>query len=80
MELWYRSDATHARIEGLVKRGLLHGRTDVAEWLVPGREEVSASPNGYIVSFVPLHERGFTTPLTRSFGGCCTTTKSSCNT
>ena len=62
MESWYCSDITHARMEGLVKRSLLHGRTDMAEWLVPGSEEVLASPDGYAVSFAPFHERGFTVP------------------
>ena len=38
MDSWYHSDVTHACMEGLVKRGLLRGRTDVAEWLVPSHE------------------------------------------
>ena len=62
MESWYRSDITHARMEGLIKRGLLRGRTEVVEWLMPGREEAPAPPNGYIVSFVPFHEHGLTIP------------------
>ena len=33
METWYCSDVTHARMEGLVKRALLHERTDAARWL-----------------------------------------------
>ena len=57
METWYHSDVTHARMEGLVKRGLLRGRTDAAEWLVPGREDASAPPDGYIISFAPFHEQ-----------------------
>ena len=48
-------------MEGLVKHNLLCKRTDTAEWLVPGREEVSAPPDGYVVSFTHFHERGFTT-------------------
>ena len=47
-----RSDVTHTRMEGLVKRGLLHGRTDMAEWLVPNHKEVSAPPDGYIMSSI----------------------------
>ena len=62
MDSWYRSDVTQARIEGLVKRGLLHGRTDAAEWLVLDREDAPAPPDSYIVSFVPFHERGLTVP------------------
>jgi len=49
-------------MEGLVKRDLLHGRTDAVEWLMPGHEEVLASPNGYVVSFTPFHECGLMIP------------------
>ena len=62
MESWYCSDVTHARVDGLVKRGLLRGRTEVVEWLVLGHEEVSSLPNDYVVSFAPFHERGFMIP------------------
>ena len=62
METWYCSDITHACMEGLVKCDLLRGRTDTVEWLVPGREDASAPPDGYIVSFVPFHERGLMIP------------------
>jgi hypothetical protein len=31
MESWYRSDVTHTRMEGLVKRGLLRERTEATE-------------------------------------------------
>ena len=62
MESWYRSDITHTRVDGLVKRGLLRGRTEVVEWLMPGSEDVLSLPNGYIVSFTPFHERGFAIP------------------
>ena len=60
MDSWYCSDVTHAHMEGLVKRGLLHGRTDAAECLVPGREDVPAPPDGYVVSFALFQERGLT--------------------
>ena len=62
MESWYHSDVTHTCMEGLVKRGLLHGRTDVMEWLVLGHDEVPMPPDGYIVSFAPFHERGLAIP------------------
>ena len=32
------------------------------EWLVPNREDASAPPDGYIVSFTPFHERGLAVP------------------
>ena len=69
MESWYHSNITHARMEDLVKRGLLCGRTDMVEWLVPGREEVPASPDGYVMSFAPFHERGLTIPPHPFFRG-----------
>ena len=34
----------------------------MAEWLVPGHEEVPALPDDYIVSFTPFHERGLMIP------------------
>ena len=58
MDLWYCSDVTHVRMEGLVKCDLLRGRIDAAKWLVPGCEDASAPPDGYVVSFKPFHERG----------------------
>ena len=57
MDSWYRSDVTHARMEDLVKSGLLRGRTDAAEWLVPGREDAPALLDGYVILFAPFHER-----------------------
>jgi hypothetical protein len=32
------------------------------EWLLPGREEVPALRDGYVVSFARFHERGLTMP------------------
>ena len=55
MDSWHRSDVTYACMEGLVKRGLLRGRTDAAEWLVPGREEVPALLDCHVVSFALFH-------------------------
>jgi hypothetical protein len=36
---------------------------------VPNYEEVSMSLDGYVVSFVPFHERGLTTPSHRLLHG-----------
>jgi hypothetical protein len=44
-------------MEGLIMRGLLHERTKATEWLVPDREEAPAVPDGYVMSFMPFHER-----------------------
>ena len=62
MELWYRPDITHACMEGPIKHGLLRGRTDAAEWLVPDCEDASALPDGYVVFFVLFHERELAVP------------------
>jgi len=69
MESWYRSNVTHAYMEGLVKRGLLHGRSDTVEWLVLGHEDALAPPGGYVVSFMPFHERGLMIPSHPFFRG-----------
>ena len=62
MDSWYCSDVTYARMEGLVKHGLLRGRTDAAEWLVPGHEDALAPLDGYVISFVPFRDRRLTVP------------------
>jgi len=49
-------------MQGLVKKGLFHARTMAMEWIIPGGEDELSSPDGYIISFVPFHERGFMTP------------------
>ena len=69
MDSWYCSDVTHARMEGLVKRGLLRGRTDATKWLVPGREDALAPPDGYVISFALFHERGLVVPPHPFFWG-----------
>ena len=56
-------------MEVLVKRGLLHRWTDAMEWLVPGHEDAPAPPDGYVVSFVPFHERGLAVPPLPFFRG-----------
>ena len=62
MESWYHSDVTHARMEGLVKRGLLRGRTEAVEWLVLGHEDAPVPPDGYVVSFALFHKRRLMAP------------------
>ena len=56
-------------MEGLVKLGLLHGRTDAVDWLVPGHEDAPAPPDGYVVSFVPFHEHRLMVPPHPFFWG-----------
>ena len=62
MEPWLRSDVFHAPMEGLVKKGLLHARTAAMEWIIPSGKDVPSPLDGYIVSFIPFHEHGFTAP------------------
>ena len=59
MEPWCRSNITHQRLEGLVRRGLLYPLTIAEEWRLPGDEDEPSSPEGYVVSFAHFHERGF---------------------
>jgi len=49
-------------MEGLIKCGLLRGRTDAAEWLIAGHEDAPVPPDCYVVSFRPFHERGLAVP------------------
>jgi hypothetical protein len=58
-------------MEGLMKRGLLPAWIEALEWVVPGDEEVSTPPDGYVISFIPFHEHGLAAPPTDSSGGCC---------
>ena len=62
MELWCRSSITPQRLEGLVRRGLLHPLSAVEEWRLPGDEDETSPPEGYVMSFALFHERGFAVP------------------
>ena len=39
------------------------------EWLLPGEEDLSSPPDGYVVSFAHFHERGLMTPAHRFLRG-----------
>ena len=39
------------------------------EWQLPGNEDTSSLPKGYMVSFARFHERGFTTPTHKFLRG-----------
>ena len=69
MEPWCRSNVTLQRLEGLVRSGLLCARTVAEEWRLPGNEDASSPPEGYVVSFAHFHERGFTSPTHRFLRG-----------
>ena len=69
MDPWCCSDITFQRMEGLIHRGLLCAWTVAEEWLLPGEEDLSSPPDGYVVSFAHFHERGFATPSNRFLRG-----------
>ena len=79
MDPWCCSDITFQRMEGLIHHGLLRTQTSAEEWLLPGNEDSLSPPDGYVVSFAHFHEHGLATPPTNSFGGCCTSTRLSCD-
>jgi hypothetical protein len=56
-------------MEGLVKKGLLRVRTVVNEWVIPDNEDEPMPSDGYVISFVPFHERGLAMPLHRFLRG-----------
>jgi hypothetical protein len=62
MESWHRSNILRARMDTLVKHGLLQAKTEADEWVLPSDKGVPMLHDGYVVSFMPFHERGFTVP------------------
>jgi hypothetical protein len=66
-------------MEGLIKKGLLHTRVTGDEWLIPGNEDGPVAPDGYVVSFVHVHEVGWRLPPTSSSVSSFTTMGSSHN-
>ena len=69
MDPWCHSNNTFQRMEGLIRRGILHARTSAEEWLLPGEEDLPSPPDGYVVSFAHFHEHGFMTPAHRFLWG-----------
>jgi hypothetical protein len=58
----------------LVNGGLLAPNMEGASpaWMVPPASDREPNPQyGYVVSFVRLHERGFTAPASRFMRGLC---------
>ena len=60
-----RSDVTEEKLQSLVEAGLLRPITDPGEpeWIAPGNESEPRPRDGYVVSFVVFHERGFGSPV-----------------
>ena len=69
MDLWCCSDITFHRMEGLIHRGRLYAWIVAEEWLLRGEEDLSSSPDGYVVLVAHFHEHGFMTPTHRFLWG-----------
>jgi hypothetical protein len=65
MSNWTRSNISREQLLRLVEAGQLPPLTEAIEWIVPVSESVPHPPNGYVVSFVAFHERGFSVPAAR---------------
>jgi hypothetical protein len=64
---WAASSVTERRLEELVDDGLLRTKTSRSrsEWIAPPPDhQEPAPPEGYVVSFIYFHERGFGVPVT----------------
>jgi hypothetical protein len=71
---WERSTATPLALGQLVAGGQLAANEDgqPAELIAPSeRERVPNPPYGYVVSFIRIHECGFTAPASRFLRGLC---------
>jgi hypothetical protein len=69
-----RSTVTRLALNQLVNAGQLAANEDgqPAEWFVPpARDQAPNPPNGYVVSFVRFHERGFMAPASRFMRALC---------
>jgi hypothetical protein len=67
-DAWARSSVTERKLEELVCDGLLWPRAsrNQPKWRVPPSDHREpAPPEGYVMSFVAFHERGFGTPPSR---------------
>ena len=71
---WGKSSATVAVLEQLVADRLLPRNSDAGApaWISPHPDESEPKPpQGYIVSFVRLHERGFGVPVSKFMRALC---------
>jgi hypothetical protein len=71
---WPRSMATRLSLEAVGdRRAADAGR----RWPTPGVDDPSSvgqgahPPSGYVISFIPLHKRGFNTPASMFMRGLC---------
>jgi hypothetical protein len=66
-DLWPFSTVTMEDLEVLVTDGLLRPLSGgpQPEWMAPRSEADPTLPSGYVVSFIPFHERVFGMPASR---------------
>jgi hypothetical protein len=69
MSNWMRSNISREQLLRLVEAGQLPPLTEAIEWIIPADESVRHPPNGYVVSFMVFHERGFSVPVDRFIRG-----------
>ena len=72
--MWGWSTATAAVLEQLVAERLLPMNTNPSRpvWIPPRPEETEPNPpEGYVMSLVRLHERGFSVPVGRFMRALC---------
>jgi hypothetical protein len=64
---WPFSTIAVEDLEALVADGLLRPLSGGSqpEWMAPASEADPTPPPGYVVSFIPFHERGFGVPASR---------------
>ena len=64
---WPFSTVTVVDLQALIAEGLLRPLSGgpQPEWMAPGSETDPTPPPGYVVSFIPFHERGFGMPASR---------------
>ena len=67
MDPWDLSDVSVEMLRSLIDDGLLRPITDPdrPEWIAPSGELEPRPREGYVVSFVPFHERGLIMPADR---------------
>jgi hypothetical protein len=69
MSSWVRSTVSREQLLCLIEAGQLPPLTEAVEWILPADESVPRTPRGYVVSFVAIHERGFSIPAGRFIRG-----------
>jgi hypothetical protein len=71
---WERSSVTRLALGELVAAGQLAANEDgrPAEWIVPpAGDRAPNPPEGYVVSFIRYHERGFNAPASCFMRAMC---------